>query len=47
MSEQCRPDEVDAEVLDYIREQDKKLEVLRNCVEFIRLGRVFGIRVAL
>ena len=39
--------EVDAEVLDYIREQDKKFEVLRNCVEFIDLGRVFGIRVAM
>ncbi len=39
--------EVDAEVLDYIREQDKKFEVLRNCVEFIDLGRTFGIRVAM
>lgn len=39
--------EVDAEVLDYIREQDKKFEISRNCVEFIRLGRVFGVRVAL
>ncbi len=28
--------EVDAEVLDYIREQDKKFEISRNCVEFIR-----------
>src|ERR1700733_2635952 len=33
--------EVDTEVLDYIREQDKKFEVLRNCVQFIDLGRVF------
>lgn len=39
--------EVDAEVLDYIREQDKKFEVLRNCVEYIKLGRVFGVRVAM
>ena len=39
--------EVDAEVLDYVREQDKKFEILRNCVEFIDLGRTFGIRVAL
>lgn len=39
--------EADPEVLDYIREQDKKFEILRNCVEFVRLGRVFGIRVAL
>ncbi len=39
--------EVDPEVLDYIREQDKKFQVLRNCVEFIDLGRTFGIRVAM
>ncbi|WP_202973979.1 DUF1073 domain-containing protein [Fimbriiglobus ruber] len=39
--------EVEAEVLDYIREQDKKFEVLRNCVEMVDLGRVFGIRIAL
>ncbi|HZZ81642.1 MAG TPA: DUF1073 domain-containing protein [Gemmataceae bacterium] len=39
--------EVNAEVLDYIREQDKKFEIMRNCVEFVRLGRVFGIRVAM
>jgi uncharacterized protein len=39
--------DVDPDVLDYIREQDKKFEILRNCVEFIRLGRVFGIRVAM
>ncbi|MHC5538582.1 anti-CBASS protein Acb1 family protein, partial [Singulisphaera rosea] len=39
--------EVDPEVLDYIREQDKRFEVLRNCVEFIDLGRTFGIRVAM
>lgn len=39
--------EVDTEVLDYIREQDKKFEISRNCVELIRLGRVFGVRVAM
>lgn len=39
--------ELDVEVLDYIREEDKKFQVLRNCVEFIELGRTFGIRVAL
>lgn len=39
--------EVDAEVLDEIRAQDKKFEILRNCVEYIDLGRTFGIRVAL
>ncbi|OWK39537.1 DUF1073 domain-containing protein [Fimbriiglobus ruber] len=39
--------EVDPEILDYVREQDKKFEILRNCVEFLDLGRTFGIRVAL
>jgi phage-related protein (TIGR01555 family) len=39
--------EVDPEVLDDIREQDKKFQIARNCVEFIKLGRVFGIRVAM
>jgi phage-related protein (TIGR01555 family) len=39
--------EVETEVLDYIREQDKKFEILRNCVELIDLGRTFGIRLAL
>ena len=39
--------EVEPEVLDYIREQDKKFQILRNCVEFIDLGRTFGIRVAM
>lgn len=39
--------EVDPEVLDYIRQQDKKFEILRNCVEFIDLGRTFGVRVAM
>lgn len=39
--------ETKPEVLDYIREQDKKFQILRNCVEFIDLGRTFGIRVAM
>ncbi len=39
--------EVDQEVLDYIRQKDKEFKVLPNCVELIRMGRIFGIRIAL
>lgn len=39
--------EVSPEVLEYIRKQDKKFKINSNCLEFVRLGRVFGIRVAL
>jgi hypothetical protein len=38
---------VSPEILEYIRKQDKKFKIKSNCLEFIRLGRVFGIRVAL
>jgi uncharacterized protein len=38
---------VNPEVLEYIKEQDKLFKVLPNCVEFVRSGRIFGIRVAL
>lgn len=38
---------ISAEVLDYIRQQDKKFQINRNCVEFVRMGRIFGIRIAL
>ncbi len=39
--------EVNPDVLEYIRKQDKKFKVNSNCVELIRSGRIFGIRVAL
>lgn len=39
--------EVDPEVLEFMRKQDKKYGLMRNCVEFVRNGRIFGIRVAL
>lgn len=38
---------IDADVLEYIRKQDKKFKIASNCVEFVRSGRIFGIRVAL
>ncbi len=39
--------EVKPEVLEYIRQQDKKFKLKSNCIEFVRNGRVFGIRIAL
>ncbi len=39
--------EVKPEVLDYMRQQDKKFQINKNCVEFVRMGRIFGIRIAL
>lgn len=38
--------EVDAKVLDYIRKVDKRLKLNTQMIEFIRMGRIFGIRVA-
>ena len=40
-------EDVDPKVIDYIRKMDKKFQVKKNCMEFIRLGRCFGIRHAL
>ena len=35
------------EVLEFIRQRDKDYKILPNCVEFVRMGRIFGIRIAL
>lgn len=40
-------EEADPKILDYIRQRDDELEIAKNLVEFIRMGRIFGIRVAL
>lgn len=39
--------EIDVEVRDYIRKKDLTYGLNKNLLEFIRFGRVFGIRVAL
>lgn len=39
--------EVKPEVLDFMRQADRRFGVSRNCVEFIEQGRTFGIRVAI
>jgi phage-related protein (TIGR01555 family) len=39
--------EVDPSILEYMRQRDKELKVLPNCVEAIRMGRIFGIRIVI
>lgn len=39
--------EIDAEVIDAIRRYDDKYNLNKNLVEFVNLGRVFGIRIAM
>ncbi|WP_231642953.1 phage portal protein [Ralstonia syzygii] len=38
---------IDAGVIDAIRKEDKRLRVNRQMREFVRMGRVFGIRIAM
>ena len=39
--------EVEPEVLDAIRKQDEKYKLNQNLIEFVKMGRVFGIRIAM
>ena len=39
--------EIDEEVMDYIRKQDKRFKINAKMVEFIRKSRIFGIRIAM
>lgn len=39
--------ELSPEALDYIRKRDKEMMIPKNLVEFVRLGRVFGVRHAM
>lgn len=39
--------EVSEDIIDAIREYDKKFRVNENLVEFVRKGRIFGIRIAM
>ena len=38
--------EVDAKVIDYIRKIDRQLKLNQQMIEFVRMGRIFGIRIA-
>jgi phage-related protein (TIGR01555 family) len=40
-------DEVDPKVIDAIRKADERLKLMPNMVEFVHMGRVFGIRIAM
>lgn len=37
----------DAEKIAYVKKLDKKYKMKQNCREFVKMGRIFGIRVAL
>lgn len=39
--------ELDAKKIAFIKKQDKKFKIKAQCREFIKMGRIFGIRVAL
>lgn len=39
--------EVAPEIIDKMRELDKKYQLNRNLVEFVKFGRIFGIRIAM
>lgn len=37
---------VDTKIMDHIRQADKGMKINKNMIEFLRMGRIFGIRVA-
>lgn len=39
--------EVSSEVLDDIRSLDVKFEITKNLIQFVQMGRIFGIRIAM
>lgn len=39
--------EVDQEMLSYVRQMDKKMNLVHNLTQFVRMGRIFGIRVVM
>lgn len=39
--------EIDTKILAYVKKRDKELGLKKNCVEFVRFNRMFGIRIAL
>ena len=40
-------DELDPDVIEYIKKRDKEMAIKQNCVEFVRFNRIFGVRIAL
>ena len=38
---------LDPEVVEYIRLRNKQLKLKNNAIEFLRMGRIFGVRIAL
>ncbi len=39
--------EIEPEILDYIREADVRYQLPKNLIQFVQMGRVFGIRIAM
>ena len=39
--------QIDTEILAYIKKRDKQFAIKKNCVELVRFNRMFGIRIAL
>ncbi len=39
--------EIDPKIIDYMRKRDKLYNLDRNLVEFVKMGRVFGLRIAM
>ena len=40
-------EEIDQKVLAFIRKRDRKMKIRKQCIEFARKNRMFGIRIAL
>lgn len=40
-------DDIDPEILDYIRKADMSYSLNKNLIQFIQMGRIFGIRIAM
>lgn len=38
---------ISPDILEYMKQRDKDFKVKNNCVEFVRMGRIFGIRIAM
>jgi phage-related protein (TIGR01555 family) len=39
--------DIDEDIISEIRKQDKKYNLIKNMLQFVRMGRIFGIRLAL
>jgi hypothetical protein len=40
-------DDVDPAIIEFIKKRDKKFALKKHCIELVRMGRIFGIRIAM